>query len=541
MKTGRKMLILALALVMVVSLGLVGCNGDDKPGANGDESEAMQALNAGLKELGLDELPTVKYIYNTNDAHQKIAEALQAMWADELGIEVELGNMEWNAYLDTLSEGDFQMARLGWLGDFMDPITFLDVLLTGGGNNRGNYSNAEYDKLLADAKATGDQEKRLEYLSKAEKILLKEAGVAPIYFYTEVRVQQEYVKGLVLHGEGSRDYTWASISDPAYKNNLLLNARTEPPSLDSALATDTTSFEILRHLQEGLTRLDKDSEVTPGSGMAESWTVSEDELTYTFKLKDDIFWTNGDPVTANDFEFAWKRVLDPANAAEYAYQLYVLKNGEKYNAGEGTADEVGVTAVDAKTLKVELEAQTPYFLQLTAFGSFYPVNEKVVKGNDKWAANAASFVGNGPFKFESWKHDDEVVVVKNENYWNKDEVKLNSIKWIMVNDDNTAYQLFKNNQIHEDQAPTELTYELLQSGEATSVPILGVYYVIFQNDDEILGNENIRKALSLAIDREAIVDQILKGGQLPATGFVPPGSSPDMSVDFREYNGNLLK
>lgn len=540
MKAARKMLILALALVMVATLGLVGCNGEDEPDTNGDESAAVQALNAGLKELGLDELPTVKYIYNTNDAHQKIAEALQGMWADELGATVELGNMEWNAYLDTLAEGDFQIGRLGWLGDFMDPITFLDVFITGGGNNDGKYSNAEYDKLVADAKATGDQELRLEYLSKAEKILMEEAGIAPIYFYTEVRVKQDYVKDLVLHGEGSRDYTWASITDAAYDNNLLLNARTEPPSLDSAQATDTTSFEILRHLQEGLTRLDKDSEVTAGSGMAESWTVSEDELTYTFTLKDDIFWSNGDPVTANDFEYAWKRVLNPATAADYAYQLYVLKNGEKYNAGDATADQVGVTAVDAKTLKVELEAQTPYFLQLTAFGSFYPVNEKVVTANDKWAANAASFVGNGPFTFESWKHDDEITIVKNDKYWNKDEVKLNSIKWIMVNDDNTAYQLFKNNEIHEDQAPSELVFELLQKGEATSVPILGTYFGIFNNNDEIFGNANIRKAFSLAIDREAIVDQILKGGQLPATGLVPPGSSPDMDVDFREYNGNLV-
>ena len=539
MKAARKMLILTLALVLVVSLGLVGC-GDKEPKPGSEPGTAKEYLEAGLKELGLSELPTVKYSYNTNNTHQKIAEAVQAMWADQLGVNVEINNMEWNAYLDTLAEGTYQIGRLGWLGDFMDPITFLDMWITGGGNNDAKYSNAEYDKLLADAKATGDQAKRLEYLSKAEKILLKEAGIAPIYFYTEVRVRQDYVKDTVLHGEGSRDYTWASISDAKYNDNLLLNARTEPPSLDSAKATDTTSFEILRHLQEGLTRLDKESEVTKGSGMAADWTVSEDQLTYTFTLKDNVFWTNGDPVTAQDFEFAWKRVLDPETAADYAYQLYPLKNGEKYNAGEATADQVGVTAVDAKTLKVELEAQTPYFLQLTAFGSYYPVNEKVVKANPNWAANAASFVGNGPFAFKSWTHDDKIVVVKNDKYWNKDAVKLNSIQWIMVNDDNTAYQLFQNNEIHEDSAPGELTYELLQSGKATSVPILGTYFFMFNNQDEIFKNANIRKAFSLAIDREAIVNQILKGGQLPATGLVPPGASPDMGVDFREYNGNLL-
>ena len=540
MKTTRKLLILMLAIVLVVSLGLIGCTKKD-PAPTDKDSAAVQALKAGLKELGLDKLPTVKLSYNTNDAHQKIAEAVQAMWQEELGVDVQLNNMEWGAYLDTLSEGSFQIGRLGWLGDFMDPMTFLDFFITGGGNNDGSYSNAEYDSLINQAKATGDQEKRLEYLSKAEKILLDEAGTAPIYFYTEVRVRQDYVKGAILHGDGSRDYTWTSISDPAYDNNLILNARQEPPSLDSATATDTTSFEILRLLQEGLTRLDKESEVTPGSGMAESWTVSEDALTYVFTLKDDIYWSNGDPVTAQDFEYAWKRVLNPDTAADYAYQMYVLKNGEKYNNGEATADQVGVKAMNAKTLKVDLEAPTPYFLQLTAFGSFYPVNEKVVKANANWAAEASTFVGNGPFKLQSWKHHDEVVVVKNDKYWDKDNVKLNSIKWVMVNDDNTAYQLYKNNEIHDDTAPQELTYELLQKGEATSVPILGTYMYLFNCEDEIFKNANIRKAFSLAIDRVAIVDQILKGGQLPATGYVPPGASPDMDVDFREYNGNLLE
>lgn len=535
-----------LALVLVVSLGLVGCGkkDDDNQTLNIKDSVAGNYLKKGLEELGRDNTLPKKlvYIYNEGDGNRKVAEAAQAMWMEEFGVDIQLQAMEWNAYLDTLSRGDFQFGRLGWLADFMDPISFLDVFLTGSGNNRGNYSNAEYDSLLAQAKATGDQEKRLEYLAEAEKILIDEAGMAPIYFYTEVRVQQDYIANMVLHGEGSRDYTWASISDPKYNNDLLLNARTEPPSLDSAYATDTTSFEILRHVQEGLTRLDKNSEVKKGSGMAKDWTVSEDELTYTFTLKDDIYWSNGDPVTAYDFEYAWQRAFNPEEeAAEYAYQFYPIKNVEKYYEGKAELDEVGIKVIDEKTLQVELEAITPYFLELTAFGSFYPVNKNVVSENAKWAANADTFVGNGPFVLKSWKHDDEIVVVKNENYWDKDNVKLNSIKWVMVNDDNTAYQMYKNNEIHEDAAPVELAYELIQTGEATSIPILGIYYVIINNDDPIFGNANIRKAFSLAIDRAAITDQVLRGGQLPATGLVPPSSSPGMGVDFREYNGNLIE
>ncbi len=327
---------------------------------------------------------------------------------------------------------------------------------------------------------------------------------------------------------------------PAVEQYLKLNARTEPPSLDPGTATDATSFTILRVIMEGLVRLDDNSQVTPGSGMAENWDISEDGLTYTFHLKNDVKWSNGDPVTAQDFEFAWKRVLDPETAADYAYQMYYLKNGEAYNSGEATADDVGVKALDDKTLEVTLEAQTPYFLQLTAFGSYYPVNKKVVEASADWAADAATYVGNGPFKLTAWAHDSEVVVEKNENYWNKDAVKLDKISWAMVNDDNTSYQLYLNNDLHVDAAPHELTYELIQKGEAVSTPILGNYYYTFNTEKEPFTNKYIRQAFAAAIDREAVVNQVLKGGQIPAYGFVPPGSSPDMGVDLRAELGDLV-
>ncbi len=343
-----------------------------------------------------------------------------------------------------------------------------------------------------------------------------------------------------LAGCGTSTTKDAAENKPEVEQVIRLNAMTEPPSLDPGLTTDSTSFEILRVLMEGLVRLDKNSEVVKGSGMAKDWKISDDLLHYTFYLKDNIKWSNGDPVTAKDFEFAWKRVLNPDTAADYAYQLYYLKNGEAYNTGEASADDVGVKAVDDKTLEVTLEAPTPYFLQLTAFGSLYPVNHKVVEANKDWAADASSYVGNGPFTLDKWQHDSEVVVKKNENYWNKDDIKASEISWAMVNDDNTFYQLYQNNELDVINAPTELTYELLQKGEAHSVPILGTYMVIFNTTNDIFKNVNIRKAFSAAIDRNAIVNEVTKGGQLPANAFVPPGSSPDLGVDFRKDNGESL-
>lgn len=322
--------------------------------------------------------------------------------------------------------------------------------------------------------------------------------------------------------------------------DLKLNARTEPPSLDPAMASDNTSFEILRVIMEGLVRLDENGKVTEGSGMAESWEVSEDGLNYTFHLKQDVKWTNGDPVTAHDFEYSWKRVLDPNTASDYSYQLYYLKNGEAYNNSEVTADEVGVKALDDYTLEVELQAPTPYFLQLTAFGTLYPVNKNVVEANPDWASDAASYVGNGPFKLTEWAHDSEVIVEKNESYWNNESIKLNSISWAMVNDENTEYQLYENGDLHVAQPPTDLTMELIEQGRANSVPILGTYYYVFNTEKEPFNNANIRKAFAAAIDRESLVTAVTRGGQLPADGFVSPKASSDLPSDLRDVNGSLI-
>lgn len=352
------------------------------------------------------------------------------------------------------------------------------------------------------------------------------------------------VASIGLVGCGSDEATPGDTQEPTQPTvaqDLKLNASTEPPSLDPGLATDAVSFEILRVLNEGLVRLDADSKVVKGSGMAKDWKISEDGLVYTFYLKDDVKWSNGDPVTAHDFEYAWKRVLNPETAADYSYQLYYLKNGEAYNNGEVTADEVGVKALDDLTLEATLEAPTPYFLQLTAFGSLYPVNKNVVEANPNWAADAATYVSNGPFTLTEWVHDSEVVVTKSDTYWNKDAIKLNTISWAMVNDQNTEYQLFQNGDLHvADNPPSDLTYDLIQSGKAKSVPILGTYMYTINVTEEPFTNANVRKAFAAAIDRDALVNQVTKGGQIPATGFVPPGGSSDLPKDLRDVNGNLI-
>lgn len=165
-------------------------------------------------------------------------------------------------------------------------------------------------------------------------------------------------------------------------------------------------------------------------------------LTYTFQLKKGALWSNGDPVTAHDFEFAWKRNLDPQTGSEYAYMLYFIKGAEEFNTGKGSKDAVAVKALDDHTLEVQLNSPAPFFYELTAFPTLFPLHQKTVESNPGWAASPENYIGNGPFKMDVWEHKNKLVLVKNDKYHDKDAVKLDKIVWSMITDTNTLQALF---------------------------------------------------------------------------------------------------
>jgi len=324
---------------------------------------------------------------------------------------------------------------------------------------------------------------------------------------------------------------------------LKLNLHTEPPTADPGLAEDTTSGAIVRATFDGLTRTTEDGK--PHESMAEKIEVSSDMLTYTFKLRD-AKWSNGDPVTAHDFEFAWKRVLDPKTAANYAYQLYYIKNAEKANKGEAKLDDVGVKALDDKTLQVTLENPTPYFLELTAFYTYYPVNKKVVEADPKWATEAKSHVGNGPFKMETWEHKSKLVLVKNDNYWDKDAVKLDRIEFSMVEDENTELSMYENGELDWAGAPlsdipTDARATLKSAGKLITQPIAGTYWYKFNTEKAPFNNVKIRKAFTYAINRQAIIDNITQTNQQPAMGAVPPSMALKQDGYFKDNDVETAK
>lgn len=307
---------------------------------------------------------------------------------------------------------------------------------------------------------------------------------------------------------------------------LNLAIGSEPPTIDPALATDSTSGAIIKNVFEGLTAMNNEGEVLPAA--AESWEVSEDGLTYTFTLRDGNVWSNGDPVTASDFEFAWKRVLNPETASQYASILYVLEGAEAYNSGEGEADAVGVTAVDEKTLEVKLANPTSFFLELTAFYTYMPVHQATVEADANWALDAGdAYVSNGPFSLQEWAHSSHYVLVKSDSYWDAENVALDTVNVQIIEADSTANAEFQAGGIDYLGSPYSTVsldaIDLYRANEELNVaPYAAIYWYKLNTTDEVTSNVNIRKALALAIDRQGLVDNITKGGQLPALGLVPP-------------------
>lgn len=306
---------------------------------------------------------------------------------------------------------------------------------------------------------------------------------------------------------------------------LRLNLHSEPPSLDPRKFTDSTSANVLIMLFEGLTRFESDQKPHPAA--AKKIALSKDQCTYTFTLRDS-YWCNGDPVTAEDFAYSWRKMLEPNFPSLFAYKLFVIKNAAEVKAGTRSLEDLGIRVKDEKTLEITLNHPTPYFLELTAFPSFFPVNKKIDIKTPNWAADSGpSFISNGPFCLKKWEHENEITVKKNPGYWDSKSVKLNEINLAMIDDTTTEFYMFEMNEIDWAGAPLstlppDFLPNLKEEGKVSFVPSSGVYYFKINTDDPVLKNIKIRQALGLSINRHAIVNHVTQGGQQPACALVPP-------------------
>lgn len=322
---------------------------------------------------------------------------------------------------------------------------------------------------------------------------------------------------------------------------ISLNAGMEPTGLNTLTSTYAIEFSLFEHMYENLVTLDDDDNTVPGA--AESWDYDEDTLTYTFHLRKDGVWTNGDPVTAKDFEFAWSQALNPDVASDYAYFLYFIKNAEKYFNGEVAWDEVGVKVVDDYTLEVTMEQPTPYALFLFSFGTLAPINQRFYEavGADLYSTEAQYFCTNGPFALTEWSHNDKIVMQKNDAWHGAADVEVEEIDWKIITDANAALSSF----LAGDLDMVGLgTGELIKQAEAAGATIQSYtdgtsFYIYFNNNDQYLSNVNLRRALFNAIDEQKEIDTIWQNDNEPMTSFTAPGVSATDGTSFAGKVGEL--
>ncbi|MBQ6059125.1 MAG: peptide ABC transporter substrate-binding protein [Clostridia bacterium] len=320
--------------------------------------------------------------------------------------------------------------------------------------------------------------------------------------------------------------------EPAEKQ-LAVQVGPDPETIDPALNSAVDGGNMLLHLYECLLTVDQAGELAPGA--AETWETSEDGLTWTFHLRDGLKWSDGSDLTAEDFVYSWKRVVDPATAAPYAET--VLQNVKGFEAAAaGDVDALAISAPDAKTFVVELSAPCTYFGSLAAFATLSPVQKATIEANgDGWAVSPETYVCNGPFYITEWVPGSHILTAKNPNYWNADAIKLDSIKWLLIEDSNAAYSAYQTGEaLFIKDVPTEEIPSLRGNGEFHVEPIIGTYYISLNTEVSPFDNADVRKALSLAIDRQYVADTLMQGTYSPAWNFMGPGWIDPLGGEFMD-------
>ncbi|WP_068467342.1 peptide ABC transporter substrate-binding protein [Candidatus Protochlamydia phocaeensis] len=326
---------------------------------------------------------------------------------------------------------------------------------------------------------------------------------------------------------------------------LRISCEGDPQTLDPRQVRDLATATTMHLLYEGLMRNQADGQ--PALALADSMTLSPDQKTYTFKLRKSA-WTNGQPVTAYDFEQSWKSTLDPAFPSPNAYQLYVIKGAQGAKEGKSPLDQIGIHALDPETLVVELEAPTPYFPHLLTTYFYFPVHETL--RNKKTAASQVDLgvdtVTNGPFQLEKWARHNELSVKPNPHYWDRSAVRLDKLTFV-VSDNPTALKLFQNHELDWTGSPlstlpTDALMSLKQTNHLQVMPAAGVYLFRLNIEKPPFDHPKIRQAMALALNRQELVEHALQGNQIPAMGLIPPSflASPPFFQDHATQKARQL-
>lgn len=345
--------------------------------------------------------------------------------------------------------------------------------------------------------------------------------------------------------------TAAPAAGPLHLNLCIAS---EPQTIDPALNSAVDGAVMTQHMFEGLMKWGDTGNPVEGAtinyaelvpGQAESYekVLNEDgTTTYTFHLRSDIKWSDGKPVTAGDFEYAWKRLVDNETAADYRNMASSVKGYDEITAGTAAADTLAVKAVDDKTFEVTLTTDVPYFLELCAFPALLPVRQDMIDANgDQWTFSPETYIGNGAYKMSEWVHNQKIVMVKNDQYYDYANLGPESITFTLTDDQNAMLAGYRSQELDfiEDM-PVDEVSTLLASDELKIIPYIGTYYVCYQTEKAPFDDARVRKAFTLAINSQFIVDYVTQTGQIPADGWVPSGvADAEEGSDFRANGGAL--
>lgn len=549
--------VLALVLAVVMLLGVAAC---------GKDTTTTDKVTP----------PTLTYLYNTSDGHKAIGEYLQQAVA-VAGITMNLENQEWNTFLNTRKNGDYFVARNGWLADYNDPICFLDMWTTESGNNDvqfGKGAHAElamysmdltafggekvengtwaqtYDVLIKMIKSTTDAEDRYALMHIAEDMLMSTGCIVPLYYYTDLYMIDDSVNGFFSNPLGYKYMMYTDVNGSTDALNVCLAS--EPDTLDPALNSAVDGATMVAHLFSGLAKWAQDEAgnlvivADAAKELVEGVTNEDGTVTYTYTLRDGMKWSNGDAVKASDFANSWKRAASAELGADYGYMFEVVK-------GYGTEENIDVVADDAAgTITVTLSNAVAYWNELLAFPTYYPVHPSAFD-NESWATDPSTYICNGAYTISAWEHDSVITLKKNDNYIDADKVTMKQINCYLSDDSNNMLANFKKGDwLLIDDVPTneianlktEYPTEFIIAGQ------IGTYYVCWNVNADLLpgstltgvekekAQQEIRNAIGLLYDRNYIVEEIGQAGQVPASSFVAMGMT---DADGNEFYKNANK
>ena len=422
-------------------------------------------------------------------------------------------------------------------------FSMVFVLAACGGNKK---EEAPKEEAAETEEAEEAEEAEEEGGEEAEAVGAETGGftVNPLYFYTNLYCLKSGIENVEYTPFGYYFFTHAKGKDV-----ITACIASEPETIDPGLISSVDGSTYTQHQFEALMKYVSTGELAgegpamfntePDYGMAESHEVSDDQMTYTFKIREGVTWSDGQPVTANDFVYSWKRIVNPETASDYGYILDgIVLNAAAIQAGEKDPSELGIEAVDDKTLKISLEAPCPYFLELCAFASLMPLREDVVEGNANWT-DPGTIVTNGPYKIKEWVHDSYISFEKNEAYYDYANLGPNEIKYYLSDSETAILSAYESGEYDFiENVPTDRIADLQAKGDLYINDYVGTYYLYLNCEN--IPDWRVRAAIMLVTDQKNIVENVTQGGQVPATGIVAAGIADSKGANFADESAKEI-